>query len=495
MRIYGNYDVVIVGGGASGCCAAIAAAREGANTLVIEQLGAVGGMMNISGPPGWAFSHLYNESGERIIAGIVEELYQDLYKDGLAFHPPLDQYKQLHVQTNVDVDWCGLLLFEKMREAGVHFLLHTMAVDVLKEGNCVKGVVVENCEGRMAVMGKIIIEASVEGEICKKAGVEYQQIDRTKEELDPPSITFHMDGIDWDKAWQYYKDNPDEWVPAWIKGMPGWENSRVAKNRIEALEKYDNLIDCVMDGVTDNIDYQALTLEAIKNGDMHPYGDLGHFFTPRQFGHVQAAFQHTAQIKDCDTTNITEWSAGEVEARRQVVISIKAIQKYLPGYEHAYLTRITTTMRTREGRHTVGDYQMVATDVSSCAKFPDVMAKCGMSATAGGPFHSAATPGTAYNVTEGKVGYVPADGGSYDIPYRAFVPKGIEGMLMTGKLVSCTPDFKRDLLPDNMIWGQAAGTAAAVCVRTGKTPRELEADVSEVQDILRRNGAILEGTK
>ena len=53
MRIYGNYDVVIVGGGASGCCAAIAAAREGANTLVIEQLGAVGGMMNISGPPGW----------------------------------------------------------------------------------------------------------------------------------------------------------------------------------------------------------------------------------------------------------------------------------------------------------------------------------------------------------------------------------------------------------------------------------------------------------
>ena len=76
MRIYGNYDVVIVGGGASGCCAAIAAAREGANTLVIEQLGAVGGMMNISGPPGWAFSHLYNESGERIVAGIVEELYQ-----------------------------------------------------------------------------------------------------------------------------------------------------------------------------------------------------------------------------------------------------------------------------------------------------------------------------------------------------------------------------------------------------------------------------------
>lgn len=494
MRIYGNYDVVIVGGGASGCCAAIAAAREGANVIVIETLGAVGGMMNISGPPGWAFSHLYNEGGERIIAGIVEELYQDLFKQGLAFHPPLDRYKQLHVQTNVDVDWCGLLLFEKMREAGVHFLLHSLAVDVVKEENTVKGIIVENCEGRMAVLGKVIIEASGEGDIAKISGVPYQVIDRTKEEIDPPSITFHMDGIDWDKAWKYYKENPDEWVPAWIKGMPGWENTKVAKDRMDALDKYDNLIDCVMDGVTDNIDYHALTMQAIAAGDMHPWGDLGHFFTPRQFGHVQAAFQHTAQIPDCDTKNITEWSAGEVEARRQVVISIKAIQKYLPGYDHAYLTRITTCMRTREGRHMIGDYQLQAEDVSRNAKFDDVMAKCAMSATSGGPFHSAATPGTAYNTNPNKKSYIPGLG-SYDIPYRAFVPKGIDGMLLTGKLVSCTTDFKRDLLPDNMAWGQAAGTAAAVCVRTGKTPRELEKDVSEVQKILRNNGVILDGVK
>jgi hypothetical protein len=208
---------------------------------------------------------------------------------------------------------------------------------------------------------------------------------------------------------------------------------------------------------------------------------------------MQAVFQHTAQIKDCDTTDITEYSNGEVEARRQVVIAIKAIHKYLPGFERAYLTRITTAMRTREGRHTVGDYQLVATDVSECRKFPDVMAKCAMMASAGGPFHSASIPGTAMNIDPNRVGYEPKDGGSYDIPYRAFVPKGIEGMLMTGKLVSVTEDFKRDLLPDNMIWGQAAGVAAAVCVRSGKTPRELEKDVSEVQAILKKNGAILDG--
>jgi len=123
------------------------------------------------------------------------------------------------------------------------------------------------------------------------------------------------------------------------------------------------------------------------------------------------------------------------------------------------------------------------------------MAKCAMPVSVGGPFHSAATPGTAMNTTSNGY-FTPKDDGSYDIPYRAFVPKGIEGMLLTGKLVSVSPDFKRDLLPDNIIWGQAAGVAAAVCIRKGITPRELEADVSEVQDILRNKyGAILDGVK
>lgn len=492
MRIYGYYDVVVVGGGASGSCAAIAAAREGAKVCLIETLGSVGGMLNIVGPPGWAFDHLYNDRGERIVAGIVDELYQELYGMGLAMPLPKPENRCLWAPAFVDIDWAGLLVFEKLRKANVQFLLHSLAVDVLKEGNCVKGVIVENTSGRMAVMGKVIIEATGEGDIAVRSGVQYSKIDRTKEEIDPPSITFHMDGIDWDKVTKYYKENPDQLIPDFVKANPS-NYEGVIEKRKAALEKYDSIIDMVRDGVLDQIDYSALTREAIQNGDMHPYGDFGHFFTPRQFGHVQAVFQHTAQIKDCDTTDITEYSFGEMEARRQVVIAIKAIQKYLPGYDHAYLTRITSGMRTREGRHTVGDYQMVGTDVSESRKFQDVMAKCAMNANSGGPFHSAATPGTAMNMSPNVVHYSPKDGGSYDIPYRAFVPKGIEGMLLTGKLVSVTEDFKRDLLPDNMIWGQAAGTAAAVCVRNGKTPRELEEDVSEVQEILKKNGAILDG--
>ena len=135
---------------------------------------------------------------------------------------------------------------------------------------------------------------------------------------------------------------------------------------------------------------------------------------------------------------------------------------------------------------------MQAEDAKNAAKFDDVIAKCCMPVRPGGPFHSVAVAGQAIN--ENPI-YAPANDGSYDIPYRALVPKGIDGMLLSGKLISLSQDFKRDVLPDNMVWGQAAGTAAAICARRGITPRELEADVSELQAILKKNGAILDGTK
>ena len=62
-----EHDVIVVGGGTSGVAAAIAAARTGAKTLVIERNGALGGQMNVSGPPGFAYANLYNDRQERII--------------------------------------------------------------------------------------------------------------------------------------------------------------------------------------------------------------------------------------------------------------------------------------------------------------------------------------------------------------------------------------------------------------------------------------------
>ena len=495
MQVYGYYDVVVVGGGVSGCAAAITAARGGAKTMLIERLGALGGMMNVAGPPGWAFSHLWNGQGEQIIGGLVAETHHRLEKEGHALPFPKPEDCNNEAFAFVDPDWWGLIIFEMMRENGVNLLLHSLAVDVMKEGETIQGIVVENTSGRMAVMGKVIIEATGEGDIAVRAGVPYTKIDRTKEEIDPPSITFHMDGVDWDKVTAYFKANPDQFVPEWMQTSPVHEQREAGERVLSRLMSCNSILDLVRQGVLGQVDYAKLTRAALANGDLHPYGDLGHFFTPREHGKVQAIFQHTAQVKDCDTTDITEWSKGEAEARRQVVIAIKAVQKYLPGFENSYFTRLTSSMRTREGRHMIGDYQMQSTDVDCAAKFPDVIAKCNMPSSAGGPFHSASQPGAAMNVSTDRVLHMPKDGGSYDIPYRSLVPKNVEGMLLSGKLVSVSEDFKRDLLPDNIVWGQAAGAAAALCVKKGITPRALEKDVKELQKTLLEQGAILFGTK
>jgi hypothetical protein len=498
MQLFGTYDVVVVGGGASGCAAAISSARVGAKTILIERFGILGGSMNVSGPPGWAFSHLWNDHGETIVAGIVEETHHRLEKEGHALpYPKPENRDYFNAYAFVDPDWWGLLVFEMLTEEKVELLMHSLAVDVLKEGDAVKGVIVENTSGRMAVMGKVIIEATGEGDIAVRAGAPYTKIDRTKEEIDPPSITFHMDGVDWDKVTAYVKDNLDEFVPETQFGLKrAPHEEEIANRNRERLKNCRSIIDLVKEGTLGFITFPKFTRQALDAGELPPYGvDLGFFFTPRDGGHIQPIFQHSAQVPDCDTNDIRELSAGEAEARRQVAIALKAARKYLPGFENAYFTRLTSYIRTREGRHMIGDYQMQSEDVAASKKFPDVIAKCAMPTQTGGPFHSAAHEGESMNIDPDRKRWSPKDGGSFDIPYRSLVPKNVEGMLMTGKLMSCSEDFKRDLLPDNMVWGQASGVAAAICARKGITPRRLEEDVSELQEILQKQGAILFGTK
>ena len=67
-------------------------------------------------------------------------------------------------------------------------------------------------------------------------------------------------------------------------------------------------------------------------------------------------------------------------------------------------------------------------------------------------------------------------------------------MLVAGKMVSTERDCYLRFLPETMVTGQAAGVAAALCAKKGITPRQLEEDVSELQDILKKQGVILSGT-
>lgn len=79
---------------------------------------------------------------------------------------------------------------------------------------------------------------------------------------------------------------------------------------------------------------------------------------------------------------------------------------------------------------------------------------------------------------------------TFDIPYRSLVPKHIDGLLLSGRCISGTSEAHGSYRTQGGIMGigQAAGAAAAVCVRNQAQPRQQ--DVKEIQAALDQLGGL-----
>lgn len=295
-------------------------------------------------------------------------------------------------------------------------------------------------------------------------------------ELQRPSIAFTVDGVDWDKVLKAVRENPSDFA---FKVHPylGWTQEQV-NERIRKVKDITELGN-IPDG------WFSIEKKGVASGEYHEYASIGFFLTPREGGKIQAHFQHSAHVPDCDCTDVRDLTYGEVEARRQAVIAWKFIKKNIAGFEDAYITKVTPELRIRETRRILGDYYLTEDDVAEAKKFKDVIGKDCYQA---GGHHiktsTMLTPDARF----------PKDGGSSDIPYRCLVPKEVEGMLVAGKPVSTDNTTYKRFIVSTMVTGQGAGVAAAICAKKDLTPRQLEQDLTEVQNILVEQGAVLFGT-
>jgi hypothetical protein len=79
----------------------------------------------------------------------------------------------------------------------------------------------------------------------------------------------------------------------------------------------------------------------------------------------------------------------------------------------------------------------------------------------------------------------------FDIPYRCLVPDKLEGLVLTGRCISCEQgpfQSARSMAPA-MAVGHASGCAAALAATSGVSPRQL--DVKALQKLLRAQKAEL----
>lgn len=479
------YDVIVCGGGTSGVAAAIASARNGAKTLLVEKTGVLGGQMSLSGPPGFAYARLFNSQGKRDVGGIVEETYQRLLKSGHALPEwrSLIREKAAYTFSYIDPDWWVALAFEMMEEERVELLLDTLVVGVQKNDNMVTGIVVENANGRNIIRGQVIIDCTGEGYVSMQAGVETVCVDR--DTIQPHTLAFTVDGVDWDKLLTYIRTNPEQF--SFKQLIFPYKNANTVDEVRDMYRKCYNVKE-----LGEIMGFYELRDMALKNGDWHPYSGAGFFLTPKEGGHIQAHFQHSSQVDHALPTDAWDLTRCNIECRKQNMIAWRFFKNYVPGFENAYITRTCTELRLREGPRIVGEYILTKEDVAECRQFSDTIGKSSFKA---GGYHVAAMDTLAVcHDGENDMAF-PKDGGSYDIPYRCLIPRKIENLLAAGKCVSTDRPAYLRYLHQTMVTGQAAGTAAALAVKKGVTPRELQADIKELQENLLAQGAILFETR
>lgn len=180
LNVYGYFDVIVVGGGCAGFASAVASARNGARTLIIEQFPYFGGtataslMASING-----YRNQVEPDGLQTARGISEEVILRLKEmDGLG--KTTNKQKEypttpgnLSYSYTFDVEKFKHVTLKIAVDAGVHILFHTYFSDVIMEGNEVKGIIFENKSGRQAAFGKVLIDASGDGDVAYKSGAPF----------------------------------------------------------------------------------------------------------------------------------------------------------------------------------------------------------------------------------------------------------------------------------------------------------------------------------
>jgi glycine/D-amino acid oxidase-like deaminating enzyme len=425
-----RYDVIVVGAGSAGSSAAISAGRMGAKTLLIDRLGFLGGTSTAVLDTFYAF-YTPGEQPRRVVGGLGWEIVERLTAEGVAFERP----NTYGAGTGVTYDQETLkLVWERTAEAaGVDVLLHTWATGVRLDGE--PAVRVWNKGGQRWVGADAIIDASGDADVAAMAGARYEDLGTTGK-VQSLSTLFRLANVDVARAVQ-------------TKKAEMWALMREAAATGQ---------------------YQLPRLE----GSWHR--------TP--FDGV--VMVHMTRIPNVDATDPVALTRAEMEGRRQVREYHRFLRDRVPGFERSVVVGTSPSIGVRESRRVIGDYQLTRDDVLSARRFEDEIALCGAPIEDHGP-----GGGTDWQYVPGEAG-TAATGGVYGIPYRCLLPLGLDGLLVAGRCFSSTHDAHASArsMATCMAMGQTAGTAAALSVARGTSPREFPAD--ELRARLTADGAILD---
>lgn len=414
MRL--SCDVLVCGGGPGGVCAAVSAARNGADTLLVERYGFLGGMATTA----LVFPFMTRwAGGEQIIDGVFQEIIERLDAKG--------GYGGPDRPAMFDTEILKVVADEICLESGVRLLFHTSVLGADTTAGRIDRVRIHNKSGEQAISAGIYIDATGDADLAYLSGVPCEKGRASDGLAQPMTLNFRMAGVDRSRM-------PD----------------RETLNKLYLEARAQGRIDCPRNDVL-----QFATMRA----------DEVHF--------------NTTRIIRADGTNAEDLTRAEIEARKQMMQIVAWVTSDVPGFEKAFLQMSGVQIGIRESRRIVGEYVLTAEDLLSARKFDDCIARGSYSVDIHDP------DGGDTVIKRLKPGE------SYDIPYRSLVPKGIDNLLIAGRPISSTHEAHSAIrvIPIAAAIGEAAGAAAALCIKNDTTPRKL--DVAVLRQVLLAQGANL----
>ena len=169
IEVIAETDVLVVGGGPAGTAAAIAASRAGAETYLIERYNHLGGLWTGGLVLPYLSTHAVDKNNQfrQVIFGLGAEMAERLFNLGMAIH---------EVNPVIDPEAGKYVLDEMIRDAGVNMLYHSWGVNAVMDGNVIRGVIIESKSGRQAVLAKVVIDCTGDGDVFHWAGETYENM-------------------------------------------------------------------------------------------------------------------------------------------------------------------------------------------------------------------------------------------------------------------------------------------------------------------------------
>ena len=349
VNVMREVDVCVVGGGPGGIAAAVSAARGGAKTLLIERYGHLGGMS--TGGLVNIIPNLGDTYGKQAIGGFCQELIDRLAVRNGATYPEKKYWgstDKAEVQKYVDANMMHFYVRRNrdgervtlytavidpeiakdemnamVLESGAELLLHCWVTEPIMEGNQVKGVMVETKAGRQAVLAKIVIDCTGDGDLLPKVPEETVDYMPEGSRIAQFGWIYWIANVDIDTYFAFKREKPEEMKEIVKKIMA-------------------------------------------EGGSPH--------FSPGLLKNQHGVVWVHRLIGSLHQTEPEEMTYIDVSARKRAVRNWELLKQYMPGFEKSFIMLSNPQLGTSGGRRLVGEYWLTEKDMDSDTPFPDTIA-------------------------------------------------------------------------------------------------------------------------